>query len=66
MLCFSDLEPDAVPHPVSRQELEAAFSHDAGWHVVAIDPDRIRTRMHAVGAPAWLATIRRIEPRGSR
>jgi SAM-dependent methyltransferase len=62
VLCFSDAEPDAVPHPVSRQELEAAFAPGAGWQVTAIEPDRIETRFHAGGAAAWLATIRRIDP----
>ncbi len=66
VLCFSDAEPDTVPHPVSRRELEAAFSPGAGWQVSAIEPDRIETRMHAGGAAAWLATMRRIDPRGSR
>jgi SAM-dependent methyltransferase len=66
VLCFSAAESDTGPHPVSRQELEAAFNPGAGWQVLAIDPDRIQTRFHADGAPAWLATIRRIEAPGSR
>ncbi len=31
-----------------------------GWNVAAIEPDRIQTRYHAHGAPAWFATIKRI------
>jgi SAM-dependent methyltransferase len=58
VLCFSDDGPDTGPHPVSREELRAAFS--TGWNVVAIEPDRIHTRFHDEGAPAWLATIKRI------
>ena len=60
VLCFSDEGPDIGPHPVSRQELSAAFSRGGGWNVVAIDPDRVQTRYHDDGAPAWLATIKRI------
>ena len=36
---------------------------DAGcgeWNVAAIEPDRIQTRYHDDGAPAWFATIKRI------
>jgi SAM-dependent methyltransferase len=60
VLCFSDDGPDTGPHPVTRDGLEAAFSPRQGWNVAAIEPDRIHTRYHADGAPAWLATITRI------
>lgn len=60
VLCFSDDGPDPGPHPVSREELRAAFNPSTGWEVTAIEPDRIQTRYHDHGAPAWLATIRRI------
>ncbi len=60
LLCFSDEGPDTGPHPISPEELRAAFSPGAGWNVSAIEPDRIRTRYHDEGAPAWLATITRI------
>ena len=60
VLCFSDESPDTGPHPVSQKELRAAFSSGAGWNVIAIEPDRIETRIHEHGAPAWLATIKRI------
>lgn len=60
VLCFSDDGPDTGPHPVSREELRAAFTRDGGWNVAAIEPDRIQTRFHADGAPAWLATIERL------
>jgi SAM-dependent methyltransferase len=53
LLCFSD---DSGPHPVSQDELRAAFS---GWNVVTIEPERLQTRFHDNGAPAWLATIKR-------
>ena len=61
VLCFSDDGPGTGPHPVSRDELRAAFNPGTGWSVAAIEPDRIQTRYHDVnGAPAWLATFRRI------
>jgi SAM-dependent methyltransferase len=59
VLCFSDEGPDTGPHPVSRQELSAAFAPSGGWSVAAIEPDRLQTRFHAAGAPAWLATLKR-------
>jgi len=59
VLCFSDAGPDAGPHPIRREELEAAFDRSTGWNIAAIAPDRIQTRFHDDGAPAWLATIKR-------
>jgi SAM-dependent methyltransferase len=61
LLCFSDDGPDTGPHPISRDELRAAFDQSSGWHVVAIEADRLQTRYHGEdGAPAWCATIQRI------
>jgi SAM-dependent methyltransferase len=60
VLCFSGDGPDTGPHPVSREALNAAFHPGSRWDVVAIEPDRIQTRFHEDGAPAWLATIKRI------
>jgi SAM-dependent methyltransferase len=60
VLCFSDAGPDTGPHPVSRDDLRAAFDPGSGWNVVAIEPDRVQTRFHDDGAPAWFATIKRI------
>jgi SAM-dependent methyltransferase len=61
VLCFSDDGPGTGPHPVSEQELRAAFSPASGWNVAAIEPERIQTRFHDDnGAPAWLATLKRI------
>ncbi|GBE63911.1 hypothetical protein MFM001_03730 [Mycobacterium sp. MFM001] len=60
VLCFSDIGPDVGPHPVSRDELTAAFNPGAGWTVAAVDAERIQTRIHGPdGAPAWLATVKR-------
>jgi SAM-dependent methyltransferase len=59
VLCFSDGGPGTGPHPVSQDELRAAFSPGTGWDVAAVEPDRLQTRYHDVGAPAWLATIKR-------
>jgi SAM-dependent methyltransferase len=60
VLCFSDDGPGTGPHPVSQEELTAAFGPGSGWEVAAIEPDRVQTRFHDDdGAPAWLATIKR-------
>ncbi len=61
LLCFSDDKPETGPHPISQQELKAAFNPSNGWNVVAIEPDRVKTNYHDEGAPAWLATIKRID-----
>jgi ubiquinone/menaquinone biosynthesis C-methylase UbiE len=61
VLCFSDVGPGTCgPHPISQQELTAAFRRSSGWSVASISPDRLRTRFDAQGAPAWLARIERI------
>ena len=60
ILCFSDDGPDTGPHPVSREDLRAAFNSSSGWNLAAIEPDRVQTRYHDHGAPAWFATINRI------
>jgi SAM-dependent methyltransferase len=60
VLCFSDEGPDTGPHPVSQEALRAAFNATTGWNVTAIEPQRVLTRFAADGAPAWLATIKRI------
>jgi ubiquinone/menaquinone biosynthesis C-methylase UbiE len=61
VLCFSDRGPDTGPHPVSEDELRASFNPRTGWNVAAVEPTRVQTRFHDDnGAPAWLATIRRI------
>ena len=60
VLCFSDDGPDTGPHPVSEEELRAAFDPGNGWNVADLSADRIQTRFHADGAPAWFATIKRI------
>jgi SAM-dependent methyltransferase len=60
VLCFSDEGPDTGPHPVSQEELRAAFDRSNGWNIAAIERDRTQTRFHDDGAPAWFATIKRI------
>ncbi len=60
VLCFSNEGPDTGPHPVSQEELRDAFNPANGWQIAAIQPTRVHTRFHAAGAPAWLATIKRI------
>jgi SAM-dependent methyltransferase len=61
VLCFSDDGPGPGPHPVSQEELRAAFGPGHGWSVASIEPDRVQTRYHDDdGAPAWFAAIKRI------
>jgi SAM-dependent methyltransferase len=60
VLCFSDQGQDIGPHPVSQEELRRAFKPGTGWKVAAIEPDRVQTRFHDHGAPAWFATIKRL------
>ena len=60
VLCFSDAGPDTGPHPVSQDELKAAFERSTGWRVTCITPDRCQTRFAAKGAPAWLAKFERV------
>jgi SAM-dependent methyltransferase len=61
VLCFSDVGPDTCgPHPISQEELRAAFKRSGGWSVASVTPDRLRTRFDAQGAPAWVAKIDRI------
>jgi SAM-dependent methyltransferase len=60
VLCFSDAGPDTGPHPIRQDELRAAFHPGAGWAVTAIEADRVETRFHDHGAPAWFTTIKRI------
>ncbi|HZS26944.1 MAG TPA: class I SAM-dependent methyltransferase [Candidatus Angelobacter sp.] len=59
VLCFSNDGPDTGPHPISQEELRAPFNRSNGWHVATIEPDRLQTRFHDHGAPAWCATIKR-------
>jgi hypothetical protein len=61
VLCFSDVGSDASgPHPVSQEELKAAFRCSTGWSIAAVSPERLQTRFDARGVPAWLAKIERI------
>ena len=59
VLCFSDGGPDAGPHPVSADDLNAAFHAASGWSIASLEAAPIETRFHDHGAPGWLATIRR-------
>jgi hypothetical protein len=60
VICFSDEGADLGPHPVSREEL-TSFGATSDWEIASIEPERLRTRFHGEqGAPAWLATIKRL------
>jgi ubiquinone/menaquinone biosynthesis C-methylase UbiE len=61
VLAFSDEGPDAGPHPLSRKNLESAFTSRAGWAIASLEADRVQTRFHDEhGAPGWLATVTRV------
>jgi ubiquinone/menaquinone biosynthesis C-methylase UbiE len=60
VLCFSNNGPGTGPHPITQEELRAAFNASNGWDIAAITPETLRTRYHDHGAAAWLVTIRRI------
>jgi SAM-dependent methyltransferase len=60
LLCFSDAGPNTGPHPVREEDLRAAFGPGHGWQIASFSPDRILTRFHPNGAPAWFAIARRI------
>lgn len=59
VLCFSDLGPGTGPHPVSQEDLRAAFESSGAWSVASLSPERIQTTFDAQGAPSWLAKIGR-------
>jgi SAM-dependent methyltransferase len=61
VLCFSDAGPHTGPHPVSEEELRAAFTRSGGWSVASVSPDQIQTTFAPQGVPAWLAKIERIQ-----
>jgi len=44
VLCFSDEGPDTGPHPVSQEELRAAFNPGNEWKIAAIEPGFYRIR----------------------
>jgi SAM-dependent methyltransferase len=49
LFCFSDAVPDTGPHPVSEEDLRAAFNPATGWTLAALEPDRLQTRFHDDG-----------------
>ncbi|MEZ5320008.1 MAG: class I SAM-dependent methyltransferase [Vicinamibacterales bacterium] len=51
VLCFSDAGPGTGPHPVSEPALRSAFAAAAGWDIVALERDRVQTRLHDDGSP---------------
>jgi SAM-dependent methyltransferase len=60
VLCFSDVGGEARgPHPVSQEELSAAFAARSGWRIVSISADRVQSRFDAQGSPAWLVEAER-------
>jgi len=61
VLCFSDEGPGTGPHPVSQDDLRAVFNPSSGWGLASIKRERLQTTYHDDnGAPAWLATVKRL------
>ncbi len=59
VLCFSNVGLDIGPHPVSEEDVRAAFGPGSGREIVAIGPDQIETIFHPSGLAAWFVTARR-------
>lgn len=59
VLCFSNVGRNIGPHPISQEELKAAFHSGSGWNIESIEAERIQTRFHDGGAAGWMATIQR-------
>jgi ubiquinone/menaquinone biosynthesis C-methylase UbiE len=59
VFCFSNQGPNIGPHPISKEDLRAAFVPTIGCEVAAIEPDQFQTRLSRDGTPAWFATIKR-------
>ena len=63
LICFADKGDqgdDLGPHPVTQEAIRAAFDPGRGWRVESIEPERLDTRFHPNGAPAWLAKATRL------
>jgi len=61
VLCFSDVGPGACgPHPVTEDDLRAAFGPDSGWSVASVAAERLCARFDMEGVPAWLASVDRV------
>src|SRR4029079_6835969 len=60
VLGFSDQGPATGPHPISQNELRAAFSPSTGWNVAAIEPNRLHTRYQDDSDTARVSTIKTV------
>ena len=61
VLCFSDDGPPDTcgPHPISQEQLRAAFDRGSGWTFADVTADWLQTRLSTQDAPAWLARLER-------
>jgi 2-polyprenyl-3-methyl-5-hydroxy-6-metoxy-1,4-benzoquinol methylase len=55
---------DAAWWGPARSQLRAAFNPSKWMECRRHEPDRVQTRYHDDGAPAWFATIKRIQTAG--
>ncbi|MEU8119411.1 class I SAM-dependent methyltransferase [Spirillospora sp. NPDC049024] len=60
VLCYSDRHTGnpAVPHRLSRDDLEACFAD--GWALESVEPTKCASNLSTEGIAAWLATCTRI------
>jgi hypothetical protein len=58
VFCFGNEGQQIGPHPISKEDLRAAFEPAIGWEVVAIESAQLQTRFSREGTPAWFATIK--------
>jgi SAM-dependent methyltransferase len=60
VLCFREGAPETEgPHPISEEELHAAFAPEAGWRLAELEESRIEVTFDAGEFPAWLVTVER-------
>jgi len=60
ILCFSDVGEPIGPHPISDDDIRAAFTDARGWQLVEVRPAEIHTLFSDEGLAARLVTARRI------
>jgi SAM-dependent methyltransferase len=61
VLCFREGAPASEgPHPITEDELRAAFSPDAGWRVADLQESQIEVTLDVGEFPAWLVTVDRV------
>jgi SAM-dependent methyltransferase len=61
VLCFRPGAPEGEgPHPVTEDDLRAAFVPEAGWRLTELEESRIDVTFDPGEFPAWLVTAERV------